>query len=814
MTDVTMPKWTCASRTCTTIRRAMRSLFIEATVGFLSMTYLLLVIADLVVDELACECSVAEFTELLAGMGSNSSLCSERMLSGGPTCFSITFIEQKNSAAVKVDIVFLSIFFLEISLRVCCDGWQYFKNWVNALDVTVICFGLTFDIIYVQGSAATSFAIVRLGRMVRIVRIVNVVRRIIQSHRRVIRTRSRSIRQVKTPPQCHWQGTRNPLMLESSRSSVTRRSDGADGQPSVAGPRPPNKSRRDDRRSSWGLSTQLGFGNRCSVPDAFSPSEPRGEVGVFACFLSHMKSESAADARYIHHMLQMLLQADVYLDSSDLTDLRKLISEGLLRSDVVVWIASAATLQSPWVVIELWCAAESGTPLAVLYKPDFSHSATLNFLENYVDEMEVAAPKALQELRCLLQSHATSLRYAGDPNGNLRDLTDAIQKKLGLKQVVHAQRQHELNLLSDEVSCRASLETNEASSSLTEALKEAAHVPFYPYGSDEMMVRSLIDVCNAMAKLRGRELVWSEAEKPPLDETYCQGLCAQLKQLCHHLPQTKAPLKLVVAFDGAEANARRAAKFLQYSLQIKLSGPVAETGSARVDDLAEDEHYQVDITELIDEGVGAAESLMLVQTTNVLRRPSVLLQVFEAIRLGIPILCVNLEGGGYNFSNAKEYLRRLRQEYASDQPAAFHKVRTILHDRGKSWDEFQEVLKAHIPYMISSSFNHEWSVNMCNGFLDELTEKRAHAITSHNARSPEERQAEYLPSIEGERGSSRKKSVTRMWQSGVLKVVATSRISTGSKRNNTDGCTESETASAFSASALSATPAASELNQL
>ena len=50
----------------------------------------------------------------------------------------------------------------------------------------------------------------------------------------------------------------------------------------------------------------------------------------FAAFLSHYKCESAADARFLHDSLRKMLRCPIYLDSSTLSDLRQLFSDGLL----------------------------------------------------------------------------------------------------------------------------------------------------------------------------------------------------------------------------------------------------------------------------------------------------------------------------------------------------------------------------------------------------------------------------------------------------------------------------------------------------
>ena len=46
--------------------------------------------------------------------------------------------------------------------------------------------------------------------------------------------------------------------------------------------------------------------------------------------------------------------APVYLDSTDLVDLRTLFTEGVLRSDVIVLLATEFVLTRPWCILELW----------------------------------------------------------------------------------------------------------------------------------------------------------------------------------------------------------------------------------------------------------------------------------------------------------------------------------------------------------------------------------------------------------------------------------------------------------------------------
>ena len=57
-----------------------------------------------------------------------------------------------------------------------------------------------------------------------------------------------------------------------------------------------------------------------------------------------------------------MLQADVFLDSSDLTDLRMLY-EQVHQSDVLVLLQTKGVLTRPWVILELYTALTNNVPI-------------------------------------------------------------------------------------------------------------------------------------------------------------------------------------------------------------------------------------------------------------------------------------------------------------------------------------------------------------------------------------------------------------------------------------------------------------------
>ena len=66
-----------------------------------------------------------------------------------------------------------------------------------------------------------------------------------------------------------------------------------------------------------------------------------------------------------------------------------------------------------------------------------------------------------------------------------------------------------------------------------------------------------------------------------------------------------------------------------------------------------------DLGHLLSDCVARSSSLILLQTADVLTRPWPLLELFTAVRHGVQIVPVLIEGKGYSFENARETLSDL-----------------------------------------------------------------------------------------------------------------------------------------------------------
>jgi hypothetical protein len=87
--------------------------------------------------------------------------------------------------------------------------------------------------------------------------------------------------------------------------------------------------------------------------------------------------------------------------------------------------------------------------------------------------------------------------------------------------------------------------------------------------------------------------------------------------------------------------------------------------------------------------VASAKALLLVLTKSVLERPWVLLELYEAISRSLPVLCVHVVGGGYDFASAAAYLNDLETQLGDRDAPALDELRSKLGERGVPLPDLQ-----------------------------------------------------------------------------------------------------------------------------
>eukprot|EP00966_Prymnesium_polylepis_P332967 7388444-Prymnesium_polylepis.1 len=149
----------------------------------------------------------------------------------------------------------------------------------------------------------------------------------------------------------------------------------------------------------------------CTVDPPHFRWKPRG---VYACFLSHYKMESASDARYINDLLRKMLRAPVFLDASVLTDLRNLITEGVRKSGTLVLLATKGVLLRPWCLLELLETSTRNIPVIMIQMAhgEFTFENAFHLMSHLEEEMARHNPAGLEFLVDRLGDNLSELKEA------------------------------------------------------------------------------------------------------------------------------------------------------------------------------------------------------------------------------------------------------------------------------------------------------------------------------------------------------------------------------------------------------------------
>lgn len=122
------------------------------------------------------------------------------------------------------------------------------------------------------------------------------------------------------------------------------------------------------------------------------------------------------------------------------------------------------------------------------------------------------------------------------------------------------------------------------------------------------------------------------------------------------------------------------------------------------------------------ESVTKSVCLVLLQTDKVLLQPLVLAEAYCALQHHIPIITVFVQGGGYDYDEARQLLRNLSEDTALRQPLTELLEEcdaNILKPDGNGVPptiaELQEALLAAIPSYISVQFHPSGSENALAG---------------------------------------------------------------------------------------------------
>jgi len=424
----------------------------------------------------------------------------------------------------------------------------------------------------------------------------------------------------------------------------------------------------------------------------------------FSCFLSHYKVEAGAEARYLKDSLDKMLSCPAYLDSSALADLRELFVSGVRPSEVLVLLLTKGLLARPWCLLEVREAVRLQKPIVLLELKgpgqSFSFDDAFALLSDLESNLPPLNPWAIGELRAQLKEEPLS------------ELQETVREALEMGRaagVLHFNINGTANQLEAELYDlveRLAVTTGRTvawkggqfavlrRSSAKKRLSD--HLIINPRMSDTCGRKSILDrVSSATQRASGRWSLFQRSSGNATTNTRTSSMDASGATYIIHEPD-------------AEPHALR--------LQQGMTSMFVEPCHLEVPSSPEDMHRCL-------ERVAQSTSVLLLQTPSVLMQPWALLSMYRAALTGVPVVCVAVAEGGYDFGEAKLHLEHLSERL--DAPALEQ-----ISDELSRWDPprvveaLQSKLARLIPLMISVTYKPNGTEHKLMATIRDVGDKR------------------------------------------------------------------------------------------
>lgn len=297
----------------------------------------------------------------------------------------------------------------------------------------------------------------------------------------------------------------------------------------------------------------------------------------------------------MHDILRRMLKTPVFLDSSTLNDLRKLITDGVHKSDTIVFLGTPGVLSRPWCLLELLEAARKKVPVIVVQmNTGFDFTEAMHFVENLEDEMMVVNAEGL-----LL-----------------------LQQQLG----------KDLGVLKREV-----LTIVQANA----AAHERAPLVFNSHSGDNAMLAVMKDIVEAMATATGRTVKWSDGEAKGSSERRWSRRNSFGQDVLAGSSSRKASFKgdeiepqlndgkSMVFLCCSQADVLPGARVLRSQLAMKLNHSCGLGGGGNTEDL-----------------IKQSELMVVLLTKGIVTDNKALYEIWTALQNGVSVITVSVSGGG------------------------------------------------------------------------------------------------------------------------------------------------------------------------
>ena len=117
--------------------------------------------------------------------------------------------------------------------------------------------------------------------------------------------------------------------------------------------------------------------------------------------------------------------------------------------------------------------------------------------------------------------------------------------------------------------------------------------------------------------------------------------------------------------------------------------------------------------------------LVLMQTKDCLRNPAILLELHVAIRCGVVICPVQVQGGGYSFADAHAHIMECGSKDSQRDKLTYEVVESILREQGTNMRRLMWTLAGALPALISIKFSPSSTDTLLRATVLDILERTA-----------------------------------------------------------------------------------------
>ena len=394
---------------------------------------------------------------------------------------------------------------------------------------------------------------------------------------------------------------------------------------------------------------------------------------------------------------------------------------GVHKSDVVVVLATKGVLTRPWCLLEMWEAAVNQIPIVLFpvvgggWTPDDART----LLSDLMGQMQSRNQWCMAEVMAHVGRQGVT---------DVREVEDVLLAHIGLVSSLERPGRPASMDLDRRLCAHLKRDVAELASWLPAHNKvveqRLSFTSWQSWGSDNQIIASVQTLLGECALALGRAKPewtdpWASSARSSdaRDSANVSGRASIREELSSHI---SCGLLGCWCWPG-QAPSDAGGRLLIICARNECGGPARLLQRQLVDEL------QCDVvigSDDVDTWCGEVESatrgVVLLQTQSVLRNAVRLLQLFEAVEQRLPLVCVNVVGGGYDFAQIKPLLLSLSSELHSSEMAT---LRAELAAHGNGVGQLGSLLSDTICHTLSVLFNPAASDVVMEAAIKDILQK-------------------------------------------------------------------------------------------